>query len=169
MDMGPLTEEYIDDHFREGLYGIAHIQAPTTGIKTEKRIHPAIYFESCLWHNGILKTSYINKHMKDYPDEPTWDTEIILRKLVENGYGALNTIDGSFSCLAFDGTDLFLFRNLLAPMFMDDDLSLSSTQFLHSSETPANCFFQLNFQTKRLELIGVFKTNTLPYYFDDED
>lgn len=168
MEFGPLDPNIIDKNFIEGSYGIAHIQAPTSAKHTVERIHPAIYSGSCLWHNGILKTTYINKHVKDNPDTSDWDTEIILRELVSNGYKILSTVDGSFSCLAFDGSEMFLFRNLLSPMFMDDDLSLSSTQFRLSYETPANSFFRINFETKKLELIGVFKTHTLPYFFDDE-
>lgn len=55
---------------------------------------------------------------------------------------APNDIDGSFSCLYWDTTarwgQLYMFRNEIAPLFVDKDLNISSTKFPGSKSIKPN-------------------------------
>ena len=62
-----LGEIPLDDiKIPEGVYCIAHMQAPTTSNKTIEFVHPA-YKNGCwLWHNGIIKDQWIKSAMKEF-------------------------------------------------------------------------------------------------------
>lgn len=159
----------------EGHYGICHTQAPTTEAKDADSIHPAVAFDGqafhALWHNGIVKDSAVQK-LKDelLTPQSTWDTELILRKVITKGTPDL--IDGTFSCLWYKGSyygkgELVLFRNDISPMFIDSDMNISSTKFHGSVSTKANTILQMDLENNTLKEIGWFKTVENPYFFWD--
>lgn len=158
-------------------YAIVHIQAPTTDARTADFIHPAVLNvnsqpeynpDLALWHNGIIKAETVKNNVDKYSS--SWDTMQILRALVQaNSFSVLNEFDGTFSCLMYNRANLSLklFRNEISPMFIDDNLSISSTKFPGSRETVANHVIKLNFKNNSVILEDEFKTVENPYYFGD--
>jgi hypothetical protein len=158
-------------------YAIVHIQAPTTDARTHEFIHPAIISlgsqtesnpDLALWHNGIIKAETVKDNVDNYLS--SWDTMQILRALFQaNSFSVLNEFDGTFSCLMYNRADLSLklFRNEISPMFIDDDLNISSTKFPGSRETIANHVIKLNFKNNSVILEDEFKTVENPYYFGE--
>ena len=149
-----------------GQYCIVHIQAPTTSAKDHSNIHPAQEEYTCLWHNGIIKAEHVKKMQAVYGSDTDWDTELLLRA-VNTSTDTLNDIDGSFSCLWYNGASAFLFRNDISPMFVDDDLNISSTKFVGSKSTPANTILGMDIENRKLYNKASFKTVYNPYYFGD--
>jgi len=149
-------------------YGIVHVQAPTTEAKEAGNIHPAMENNTRLWHNGIIKANYVKQLQERYGQDIEWDTELLLRS-INRSVSELRLMDGSFSCLYYDGFGAYLFRNDISPMFYDDKLNLSSTKFTGSVETPSECILEIDFNHKRLNKTGFsFKTVNNPYYFGAE-
>ena len=71
---GPINYDGInipDNH-----YCIVHMQAPTTEVKDNLSIHPAIIERDVLWHNGILKAKEIERLKAKYQLITNWDTYI---------------------------------------------------------------------------------------------
>lgn len=151
-----------------GQYAVVHIQAPTTEAKSVNTIHPAEDLGATyLWHNGIIKAGYVKKMQEKYKLDTQWDTQLLLRA-VNTSKDELNNIDGSFSCLWYDGTSAYLFRNSISPMFYDGDMNISSTKFEGSISTPANKVLSMKLMQKALYSICEFKTVENPYFFGDE-
>lgn len=134
-------------------YLIGHSQAPTS--KTS-HIHPAAYKNAKLWHNGLILG------MND-----KWDTEYILTSIHDNGFKSLSDLEGSFACVYQIDNELFVFRNELSPLFIDDDLNISSTKFIYCHDVEPNVIFKVDLFNKRLIKISEFKTKNNPYYFND--
>ena len=162
----------IPKHF----YCIVHMQAPTDNMNG---VHPAIYAhpsggKAYLWHNGIVKPPSIkamyNKLKLENPLLPDtkWDTELILRTYCEFGTAGFANIDGSFSCLMYYDKDLYLFRNEIAPMFVDHNLTISSTHFDFAAPTEPNVLHQMGLHDGCLYPHGTFKTVNNPYFFATE-
>lgn len=156
----------------DNTYVIAHVQAPTTDQKTTAAIHPAIGGEAggdALWHNGIIKEDTIKSLVSKY--NTTWDTRQILNILTEewSGVESFNQLDGTFSCLYYRNVDksLYIFRNEISPMFIDDDFNISSTRFENSRETIPNQIWQLNLKDNTMQSISTFTTVENPYFFGD--
>lgn len=152
---------------RNNCYYIAHIQAPTTQAISHNNIHPSEYEGSLLWHNGILKEDFINHLQEEFNTNEEWDTHL-MHKYIKyiGGYEVLDSINGTFSCLMnFTTGDWRLFRNEISPMFMDDDLNISSTKFENSYPTPPNQVLEIDFDNKKLIKLHEFTTFENPYYF----
>ena len=171
---GPLDYTKLDEE--PGMYIIVHQQAPTSDTRRDEFIHPAqLPSDWALWHNGILKQHEIERLQKEYDDDCPWDTGLLLLDVWLN-YMKLHqikpssNIDGSFSCLLSDLQELYLFRNEIAPMFIDDEMTISSTAFEGSRSTEPNKTFAMNFKEKKLEEIANFQTFYNPYAFlEDEE
>lgn len=154
-----------------GYYGIVHVQAPTTDARSEEFIHPAQIQGRALWHNGIVKANVVEGFLDR--TKTSWDTMQILKLISEdsedNQWEVLSNIDGTFSCLYYDErkSNLYLFRNEISPMFVDKELSISSTKFEDSSETPPNKVLKIDFVTCCLHNEYEFDTVENPYYFGD--
>ena len=164
--LGEIPLEDID--IPAGHYCIAHMQAPTTENKDINSVHPAQIGNSFLWHNGIIKANWIEKRknhieVSEYPNRyNSWDTYLILRQYVEDGH--LNDIDGTFSCIYYSPMEgLQLFRNLISPMFIDDNHNISSTKFENSQSLPANIVWTFN-PGEGIIRDGIFNTVENPYY-----
>lgn len=137
----------------EDSFFIAHSQAPTTNTQN---IHPAIYGDAMLWHNGIIKQKSIS--------EGTWDTAWLLEQIVNYGWSALSNIDGTFACIMYYGNELFAFRNEISPLFIDSDLNISSTKFDNSTYLKPNIVHKLNLEQRVCESVAYFETKENPYY-----
>lgn len=149
-----------------GMYGIVHVQAPTTEAKASSNIHPSVDNEtpSYLWHNGIIKAGYVELLQEKYGNDTNWDTEL-LHRAINDSMEELNSVDGSFSCLWFDRSRLLLFRNEISPMFYDKHLNISSTKFEGSLNTPSNKVLLMDFNAKALYNMMQFTTVDNPYFF----
>lgn len=171
---GPLDVDNINIPVNH--YGIVHVQAPTSKVQEHLPIHPAIHKDSeqlsALWHNGIIKDNKLaalRDSLSYIPEESwylEWDTHLILLKLLDNGTPD-EFVDGSFSCLWYNDRSLFLFRNEISPMFIDENMNISSTKFENSSATQPNIMFKLDLVNKRLLKRAEFKTKENPYFFID--
>jgi len=138
-------------------YYIAHSQAPTTNANN---IHPAVFGDCMLWHNGIVK----QKNLTD----GTWDTQWLLEQILNYGWSALSRVDGTFACMMFRSGELFVFRNEISPLFYDKDLNFSSTKFEFAQSLEPNKIFKINLKYKQLSPVAYFETMENPYYIPEE-
>jgi glutamine phosphoribosylpyrophosphate amidotransferase len=161
--MGPINYDNID--IPGDAYCVVHMQAPTTDGKSLDNIHPAMIGGEILWHNGIIKEKEIHRLQEVYKTNEEWDTYILLKHMMSEG--SPDGIDGSFSCLYFDSYRMYLFRNEIAPMFIDDDFNISSTKFPKSHSTEPNSLLLFEPGLKRLVPILNFNTVENPYYFGE--
>lgn len=162
--LGPLN---IDDHDLPQGYIVVHQQAPTTENKDDSAIHPASLGKQLLWHNGIIKAEEVKRLQEKLESTITWDTKLMLLNLILNE--SVVDIDGSFSCLWYDGNSLFLFRNEISPMFLDGRGNISSTKFPGSEPIDANYLWIFDpYYATLADYIEEFNTVENPYYFADE-
>lgn len=156
-DKGKMPAVLIEEQkHNTGQFFVAHSQAPTT---QSKNIHPAVYGDCLLWHNGIVK-------QKSLPPE-TWDTNWMLEQITYYGWSTLSRIDGTFACIMYYAGDLFVFRNEISPMFYDRELNFSSTKFENSFSLPPNQVFKIDLENKGLYNEAYFQTFENPYYIPE--
>lgn len=159
----------LDQHKLPKGYIVVHQQAPTTDNKDENSIHPAQIGKHLLWHNGIVKAEAIKDLQYRFDSTATWDTRLILLSMIYTDN--VENIDGTFSCLYYDGNKLMLFRNEISPMFYDLDGNISSTKFENSISLPPNVVWQFNPNYVIFDDINntnMFKTVENPYFFMDD-
>lgn len=174
--MGPLPVDKIS--IPDGFYAICHQQAPTGELQNARNIHPAQIMSSMLWHNGILKPATIDRLKEKHKAMTSWDTMLMLYTLVQGWDGnPLADIDGTFACIYADSVpfilsgdlqnthDLFLFRNELAPLFIDDKYNVSSTKFDGSRSLEPNVVWKFEPGVAITDSGQHFKTAENPYYF----
>ena len=137
-------------------YYIAHSQAPTTNANN---IHPAVYGDAMLWHNGIIKQKNLTAG--------TWDTQWLLEQILDYGWSSLSRIDGTFACMMYNSGELFVFRNEISPMFYDKDMNFSSTKTEYTTSLPPNRVFKVNLKYKQLTPVAYFETMENPYYIPE--
>jgi len=152
-DRGKMSADLIDD-LPSNSFFIGHSQAPTTEATS---IHPAIIGSSMLWHNGIVKQREIPVGV--------WDTEWLLKGITTSGFDFLSTVIGSFACVLYMNNNLYVFRNEISPLFVDDKLNLSSTQFVGGRSLEPNTVFMLNITDCSLVEVTQFETGENPYFF----
>lgn len=146
---------------------IGHTQAPTSGlVKDKNRIHPAIQDTAYLFHNGILKADYVKFLQTRYKTEEPWDTRLLLMRIQDVGLGCLSEVDGSFACIYLANKQMLVFRNEIAPLFIDRDGNLSSLKFDGAMPVPPNEVFRYSFnQTYLTPTDRRFTTKNNPYVF----
>lgn len=155
---GKCPQGLVDDlPLSQGDFIVAHSQAPTTN---SKNIHPAVYGEAMLWHNGIIK----QKNMS----EGTWDTAWLLENIIDYGWSTLSRVDGTFACIMYHGGKLFAFRNEISPLFYDDHLNFSSTKFEGCKSLEPNKVFELHLPSASLSTVAYFSTLENPYYIPED-
>lgn len=179
-DFGPIDQSLENLNIPPETYVICHQQAPTGDKPTKETIHPAEKdgfppLKNYLWHNGILKPETIAMLKPLYPDTTEWDTALLLAHILSapSASETLSMIDGSFACVAaivyaeITGPQhmLYLFRNEIAPLFIDDKYNISSVQFPNSeSITPGTIYaFEPGFHFGSSG--AKFDTNNNPFYF----
>jgi hypothetical protein len=112
-----------------------------------------------LWHNGIIKQKNLS--------EGTWDTQWLLEQILNYGWSALSRVDGTFACIMYNSGELFVFRNEISPLFIDDRFNISSTKYEGSVSLTPNRVWKLNFETKYLDVVAYFETKENPYYIPE--
>lgn len=101
----------------ESDFYIGHSQAPTSGmIKDENRIHPCNDNNSYLYHNGIIKKSFLEKYSSE-----KWDTKVLFNLLQDFGFDILSEIDGSFACVYIRDSNIYIFRNKLCTLYYNEN------------------------------------------------
>ena len=156
-ESGKMPENLIDDTpLQLGDYIVAHSQAPTTD---SNNVHPAVYGDAMLWHNGIIKQKNIL--------EGTWDTAWLLENIIDYGWSSLSRVDGTFACVMYFAGNLYVFRNEISPLFIDAALNISSVGFKGSNPTPPNKLHHLDFNFQSLFGVKAFTTKFNPYYLED--
>ena len=161
--MGPLELDNHDLSKFEDCYFLVHQQAPTTDSNTIHSIHPAKTEDTMLWHNGIIKAKQVEELQKKYNTKCTWDTMLMLKQI--NDIKAPHDIDGTFSCVMFDGDQLSLFRNEISPLFYDSKLNISTTKFDNSERVEPNNMYLISLLNNQLVKYDEFTTVENPYYF----
>jgi glutamine phosphoribosylpyrophosphate amidotransferase len=147
-------------------YKIGHIQAPT-GNNGVDSIHPAKLGDVLLWHNGLIKDFDCERLRKKQNSNETWDTRLLLNEVVhKNRFANLSEINGSFACVMFENTSLFVFRNAISPLFFGEDRLSSVKTELTPESLPAEKFFLVNMVEKKLSFfnLGSFTTKENPYF-----
>jgi len=147
----------INDLKESGIY-IGHSQAPTNGmIKDINRIHPCDKNNSYLYHNGILKKSFIEK----YSDEK-WDTKVLFDLLEKYNFSILSDIDGSFACIYIKENNIYIFRNKLCNLYYNGK-NICSIKYDESYNIiPDGIVY--NFKDFKLKETGfIFSTKNNPY------
>lgn len=140
----------------DNYYYITHSQAPTTN---SDNIHPAVYGDAMLWHNGIIKQKTLS--------DGTWDTEWLLERVLDYGWSALSRVDGTFACVMYRSGSLYVFRNEISPLFVDDDLNISSTKLPGFESIKPNVVFKMDLKYKTLTPEAYFETMENPYYIPE--
>ncbi|AUR85874.1 nucleophile aminohydrolase [Vibrio phage 1.081.O._10N.286.52.C2] len=141
-------------------YYICHIQAPTS---QSAKAHPAIVGPingkcSHVWHNGILKSDYMNDCSFK------WDTAHIAEMMYHDR--DIGTLDGSFACFHYQDGKLNVFRNEISPLFVGTDGQFSSTKTkLTPVALDANKVFNIELFPFTLTVVKEFKTLNNPYFF----
>lgn len=156
-DEGKMPEELLfryPSSFED--FHIAHSQAPTTDTKN---VHPAVDGGALLWHNGIIKQKTI--------EEGKWDTEWLLEQILDYGWSVLSRIDGTFACVMYNEGSLYVFRNEISPLFIDDSLNISSTRFSGGESLEPNKVFKLDLVKKKKYIEAEFETRENPYYIPE--
>jgi Protein of unknwon function (DUF3310) len=149
---------YNNIYLSQGNYCIVHIQSPTD---KDAGTHPVVCNGTMLWHNGIIKRK--GNKILDY--DTMWDTVALSKHLYDKK--SLFDIDGSFACLYFSKSRLQVFRNDLSPLFIDNDMNMSSTTFDNSVELKSGIIYDLDLIDKKFIPTGYFTTHTNPYWIDD--
>lgn len=149
------------------LLHIGHTQAPTGGLVMEiDRVHPAQQGQAYLFHNGILKSEYVKFLQARYKTDIEWDTKLLLMRIMDVGIGCLSEVDGSFACVFLADKTMNMFRNEIAPLFIDREGSISSTKFDGATALPPNEVFQYGInQTYCIPTGRKFTTKNNPYQF----
>ena len=166
-----ISDSYIDNiKFNTNSYYIIHIQAPTNSCGlNESNIHPAYYkkYGNCIWHNGIIlqkDMDYLsNKYFNN--EKYTWDTKLLLDLLSEYSFKVLNNVEGSFACIYYHDKNLYMFRTTSSPLYIDDKLNISSTQFNNSKMIDSGIVFKLDFLKKEAVTKSRFICKDNPYLF----
>ena len=161
--LGPLSVDQIS--FDKEHYCIVHQQAPTTETDNTN-IHPAAVDGTYLWHNGIIKQSEIERLQEDLDYFSSWDTELLLRKVIRDDVPS--NVNGSFACVMIKKQNLYVFRNEIAPLFMNFvTCDLSSTVFENGYTVPSNKMWILDPSIRIWNVLGHFETTENPYFMGD--
>lgn len=155
-DKGGLPDYLINSQpEKPGKFFVTHSQAPTSSVSN---IHPASYGGALLWHNGIVKQKTI--------EDDIWDTHWMLTQVLDYGWSALSRVDGSFACVMYNEGKLYFFRNEISPLFIDEDLNISSTKFEGSKPIAPNEVWEVDLKYKVLTSVAHFETFENPYYME---
>jgi hypothetical protein len=146
------------------LYKIAHVQAPTGGLKKEfSRIHPTQVENTFLWHNGILTRKGINFLQRQLGTSEDFDTLLLHKAIYNFGFSILSEIEGLFSCIYLNNNKIFLFRTKHGKLYIDDEKNISSERFENSKCINYDTIYDIN-----MDKIDTFKTKRFSYVIKGE-
>lgn len=93
-----------------------------------------------------------------------WDTDYINRGLVDIGLDFLEHIDGSFACIWWFEGKLRVFRNVIVPLFYNQENgSLSSTNFKGADLIDDGTLYNYELATGKLIPEATFTNGENPY------
>lgn len=151
------------DNVQDGDYILGHCQAPTNGlVKEYERIHPFVTDDFKLLHNGIIKKQEVDRLNGILNTNFVWDTQL-LGTYIKDDFNKLSNIEGSFACGCITDNKLFIFRNAIAPLYLDNESNISSTKFDGSNMIEFNNIYQLI--DKKFVVVDKFNNTHNPYYF----
>jgi hypothetical protein len=146
-------------------YIICHIQAPTLGVGQNRSIHPSIIDSSYLYHNGQLTQNQIELLKERYNVDSNWDTGLLHHYYLNNE--DLSDIDGSFGLLFINKDKVNIMTSNMINLYINKDLTLSSTYFKNSTKIDSNIIYELDFDRRELNRIDDFNSKTSPYFIPD--
>lgn len=152
----------------DGSYVIVHQQAPTES-DASTGVHPAEHMGMQLWHNGLIKAAEVERLRIEQHSSTHWDTELLLGHVFDHDVPL--DIDGSFACLLYDKcypSEFVAFRNELAPLFYDDNLTFSSTLVDGLRSLIPNVMWKIDLKNKTLIEGKHFRTVNNPWYFGEQ-
>ena len=152
------------DELPNDCYYIAHHQAPTSH---DSLFHPAKHGNVSVFHNGIIKNRHIKVMQEELGSSSHWDTQLIAEAIDKNGYSCLKTIDGSFACVVITESEVNIFRNAIAPMFIDDKLSISSTVLPGYATIESEKVWNLDLVLKTRSVVYSFETCDNVFFFGE--
>lgn len=164
--IGEFKPSYLDNAFIEGNYHILHIQSPTkvTDLTSDK-IHPAEYDGNFLWHNGMLLARALKWLQTKYKSKTDWDTALLLKAISPRIFPALDSLEGSFGCLYLSAGEFYIFRNHIIPLYVSDDLDISSTPHEGFKLIEPNTIFKVDFLKKTYYIYDRINNKHNPYAF----
>lgn len=152
----------------DGQYQICHVQAPTTAARGLESVHPAKGAAgSMLWHNGIVKDHDVKRLQREFNMmDCEWDTQLLLKGLSSPGWNKfLSNVNGSFACMLVERHQIYVFRNAIAPLYIDKHFNISSVMFEGSDPVPAEVMWSMKLDTKELKPVVTFQTYEQPFFF----
>ena len=159
-DFGDFDHKKLDKIIdRDDIYYLCHVQAPTGGMMEDiTRVHPVRIDTSYLFHNGILQRRTIKKLQKKYSEANDFDSYLLLKSLIEEGFEGLSDIEGLFTCAYIRQNALHLFRTKHGKLYADANLSISSEKFPDSFMINYDTIYRMNLKDKVLDIIDEFET-----------
>jgi hypothetical protein len=113
-----------------------------------------------LWHNGIIKPSFIQKTNELFNTNFDWDTKILLEYLMYNKEEALRKIDGSFACILLkEGEYIEIFHNDASPLYYTmapPGLAVSTISFPMSLPLKPNTVWRIDIHKQELVEVQKF-------------
>ncbi|MGI0075792.1 MAG: hypothetical protein ACREAU_00105 [Nitrosopumilaceae archaeon] len=170
-------DEALLEKIPDGCYMLGHCQAPTNGlIEDRERIHPYIKGPFKLFHNGIIKPQTMEMINRRLGTKYEWDTQALAEYITKDSgdklyisadfVNSLEDIDGSFACCLVVGVNnIYIFRNSTAPLFIDNDLNISSTGFKDAQSIMFNSIYQLILYDRTYQEVATFENKHDPFYF----
>jgi asparagine synthetase B (glutamine-hydrolysing) len=148
-------------------YHIGHTQAPTGGlVKDPERIHPARYNGKFLFHNGIIKHKDVERLKEEQDTDESWDSKLMLKDIEAKGLEeSLNSIDGSFACVYFDGSTIKIFRSAAGILFLGNDMDISSTKFDDAIRIEKDTIYNFDITSGNVNTIDYFISKSAPYFY----
>jgi hypothetical protein len=117
-----------------------------------------------LWHNGIVKDHEVKRLQEEYAPYCKWDTRLLLVQYMSTGN--FDNIDGTFACVLYDNRQLYLARNEISPLFINELGDISSTKFEGSVSVPANKLLTFDINNVNIDnVVAEFTTKENPYFF----
>ena len=114
------------------------------------------YYELNLWHIGNLTPNAVKRLQHDEDNIERWDTQLFIKHLCR--FGAPVDIEGSFACVYCDDIDLFVFRNELENMYIDNDMNICSNVFPDSFVVSQNKVWKFDWKKKQINSVEEFQT-----------
>jgi hypothetical protein len=89
-----------------------------------------------------------------------------LEQVTNYGWSALSRVNGTFACVMYNfGLNLYTFRNEISPLFIDDDMNISSTKFDNSRPIDPNIVWRMDLKQHKMYPEAYFETLENPYFF----
>ncbi len=155
-----------EEHANGGGTFIIHLQAPTGGMtKDITRMHPACNDSVRLFHNGLMKNTYIKSLMKELETPFDFDTDLMSKLIKRDGLeAAINQFEGSFACFCLIDNKVYIFRSKHSKLYTDMKGSFSSEKL----NDDWKCINYDTIYDADLNVVGTFKTKSYNFIVEGE-